>query len=313
MEQYFRTQKMILACRMYYYYNKSQSEIAKELEISRPFVSKLLSEARDSGIVTILIKDPLQSETIHEKAIRSRYGIKRIIVAREENKGNRLLSVCLTACKYLDYILKPGCVIGIGSGATMNLCAQNVITRNDLDGLSVVQLDSECRKIKHTTYPQEITRAFSKAFEAVPYIMPLPIMFNCKETKDAVFEDPCIRQIKALQELSNIAMFSVAPIARGNAFNLCRQGHVDDDKIKELSWKGARGALFNRIFDKDGFVCDEDLDERTTSITLDKLREKEYKIGVVSGREKIDCTIAALRGGYINVLITDEDVAEGLI
>ena len=313
MEQYTRIQRMILASRLYYDFHKSQNEIAKELEISRPFVSKLLNEAREQGIVTILIKDPLQSETMLEREIRYKYGIKRAFILQDEGKGERLSMVCMMASKFLDSILKPGDIIGVGSGSTMYLCAQKLIARSDLKNTSIVQLDGECRNIVHSTYSQEITKDFSRALGATPYIMPLPVVFETQATRDAVFADGKIQEIEALQHKASIAIFSVADVTHGKSFNLFRQGHLDHERLEKIIQMGARGVLMNRVFDEHGNICDQELDGRTTSMSLHALREKEYKICVAAGRQKIDCVIAALKGGYINVLITDADIAEGLL
>ena len=50
-----KIERMVNVARLYYEQNKTQNEIAKELGISRPLVSIMLTEARTCGIVTISI------------------------------------------------------------------------------------------------------------------------------------------------------------------------------------------------------------------------------------------------------------------
>ena len=50
-----KIERMVNVARLYYEQNKTQNEIAKELGISRPLVSILLTEARTCGIGTISI------------------------------------------------------------------------------------------------------------------------------------------------------------------------------------------------------------------------------------------------------------------
>ena len=50
-----KIERMVNVARLYYEQNMTQNEIAKELGISRPLVSILLTEARACGIVTITI------------------------------------------------------------------------------------------------------------------------------------------------------------------------------------------------------------------------------------------------------------------
>lgn len=50
-----KIERMVNVARLYYEQNMTQNEIAKELGISRPLVSILLTEARACGIVAITI------------------------------------------------------------------------------------------------------------------------------------------------------------------------------------------------------------------------------------------------------------------
>ena len=50
-----KIERMVNVARLYYEQNMTQNEIAKELGISRPLVSILLTEARACGVVSITI------------------------------------------------------------------------------------------------------------------------------------------------------------------------------------------------------------------------------------------------------------------
>lgn len=63
-----RLHKILEVAKMYYIENLTQSEIAKELNLSRPSISKMLNEAKESGIVTININSPFSdNELLLEK------------------------------------------------------------------------------------------------------------------------------------------------------------------------------------------------------------------------------------------------------
>ena len=61
MESRYDMQMMVHVSRMYYIEGLTQQSIAKELGISRSYISMILSEARELGIVEINIKNPLAS------------------------------------------------------------------------------------------------------------------------------------------------------------------------------------------------------------------------------------------------------------
>jgi DNA-binding transcriptional regulator LsrR (DeoR family) len=46
---------------------------------------------------------------------------------------------------------------------------------------------------------------------------------------------------------------------------------------------------------------------------LSRIRAIPLRIGIASGRQKARSVIAAIRGGFINMLITNEDCARNMI
>ncbi len=55
------------------------------------------------------------------------------------------------------------------------------------------------------------------------------------------------------------------------------------------------------------------LDDRTIGITLDMLQNIDTRIAVAGGFDKVPAILAALRGGYVNILITDAATGRGIL
>ena len=53
-----KQKKLAYVARRYYLDDWKQSDIAKELGVSRPLISRMLTEAREHGVVEIRIHDP---------------------------------------------------------------------------------------------------------------------------------------------------------------------------------------------------------------------------------------------------------------
>ena len=76
---------------MYYLEEKNQAEIAKAIGVTRSMVSRILTEARESGIVEIRIQRPLQSDAELESALKEKFGLKDIyVVVTNHRSGERL-------------------------------------------------------------------------------------------------------------------------------------------------------------------------------------------------------------------------------
>jgi DNA-binding transcriptional regulator LsrR (DeoR family) len=68
-----------------------------------------------------------------------------------------------------------------------------------------------------------------------------------------------------------------------------------------------------RFFDREGRTIRSSFEERVIGITLDQLRGVRRVVGVAGGGRKVDALLGALRGGLIDVLITDRFTAEKLV
>ena len=82
-----KIERMVKIARMYYEKDMTQSQIAKELNISRPLVSILLTEAKERGIVTISINDINSSEDKIRDLLKKRFSVNEIILVPDESIG----------------------------------------------------------------------------------------------------------------------------------------------------------------------------------------------------------------------------------
>ena len=80
-----------------------------------------------------------------------------------------------------------------------------------------------------------------------------------------------------------------------------------------LKLQGAVGDILSHFVDKNGEMVSPDLEARLMSTPVDQLKGLENVIGAAGGPGKAEAILAVLRGGYLDVLITDEDTAEQLL
>lgn len=73
--------------------------------------------------------------------------------------------------------------------------------------------------------------------------------------------------------------------------------------------RGAIGDYCCRFCDKEGNILYGDLYNRTIGIDLEELKKVPTVIGIARSNQKSRTILSMVKGGYINVLITDEDTA----
>jgi DNA-binding transcriptional regulator LsrR (DeoR family) len=106
---------------------------------------------------------------------------------------------------------------------------------------------------------------------------------------------------------SDIALVSVGTVDLDSF--LCHAGYSDELGIQGLQRLGAVGDVLGHFFDPDGLPVPNPIEDRLMALSLDELRDIPTVICAAGGLPKVPSILGALRGGYVNVLITDEDTA----
>lgn len=311
MEDYKKIKLLVQVAKLYYENDYSQEMVAKTLNLSRPYISKLLNEAKAAGIVRVQVIDPLSVETVLEKKIRERFGLKKVIIVPRGTEGNALFRLGLEAARYLDGILRDGDMIGTSWGETIYECSKVLMERQDLKDLVSVQLCGGTSNLNKKVYTAEIAGNFSVALGCSSFLLPLPAVLDNKKMVDMLREDHHMAKILQYGYDANIALVTMGAFGVRSA--LVRAGYLEYEQMERLLGMGAVGDICSHIIDIHGNICDRELDERTMAVPLDVIRQKEYRIGVAQGVSKVESICGALNGGIVNVLITNEDTAEWVL
>ena len=107
---------------MYYLEEKNQAEIAKSFGVTRSMVSRMLTEARESGIVEIRIQRPLQSDPDLGSALKEKFDLKDVfVVIANHRSGERLTRTLGSAGAYmLAHYLIPQRTLGLAWGTSIS-------------------------------------------------------------------------------------------------------------------------------------------------------------------------------------------------
>lgn len=303
--------KMIDAARMYYQLDYSQQDIAKQIGVSRPTVSRFLQQAKEEGYVQIKIIDPKENNDLLAGELRDKFSLKNVVIVSVPKYEDVVVKKYLgeAAANFLDDIVKDGDVIAATWGTTLYEVALNLKDKHVRD-VKVVQLNGGVSHSETNTFAFEIINLFGKAFHTVPYFIHLPAIVDHPIVKQTIETDRHIRNILELGKQSNIAVVTVGAPTDDSV--LIKANYFSEAELDLINAKGA-GDICSRYIDVEGIICSEELNQRTIGIDLEELKRKERSILVAGGIEKVDGIYGALRGGYANVLITDQFTAKYLL
>lgn len=302
--------------RSYYFDNMNQNEIAKKMEISRSYVSKLLIEARKEKLIEIKSKNPWLTETEEERMIKKYYHLKKVMIVSKEKNCKRdsipyAKELGEKLNEFLNTILKDNDIIGVAWGKTIYECSRYLYTDTDYKNIKVVQICGGVSQNQNSTYSSEISRNFADAFHADSYSLPIPAIVESKQYKEIFYHEQGISQVLKVLESVNIAVFTVGQCSMDSS--LVRSGYVTEEGIEQLMRDGAVGEVCTHFIDKEGKCVNQELDERTAAVSMKKLQECDYRIALIFGKKRIMPLKAILEAGYPNVLIIDEETASALL
>ncbi len=303
--------EMLKICYLYYTENKKQEEISQVMGISRIKVSRALKEARNKGIVSITINDPLVNLAELEVALANKFRLKEAVVIRlKEIPGKSAYEqIGEAGARYLNRVISHYSVISIAWGMTL----RHVIERmNEIGGKNhtIVQLSGGAGTGEESDV-NLLTTMLSQKIKSKLYFVQSPMVVRNRETKDVFLKEHRVRESLSVAAKSDLALLGIGPISKEG--RLWKAGLMSQDDYSALRKAGAVGAICGRCFDKDGNPCQSKWEDRVVGLTLEQIKNIPHKVGIAFGQEKSDCILAALRGRYVDVLVTDEETTRSVL
>ncbi|SEQ28813.1 deoxyribonucleoside regulator [Faunimonas pinastri] len=300
---------MVQAAKLYYDLERTQSEIARELGLTRWQVSRLIREARELGIVRIEIAPRSQRRPDLEVRLQRTFELREAIVvstAGAEDEGIAMETVARAAAKYLASINPPIRLIGVSWGRTMAAIA-HALPAGWNDGIQVVLVNGAANLRSSVVQTNMVAELFAQAGNGLATLLPVPAIVGKRSTREILEQDPVVAKVMELAAEAPVICFGMGALSADSV--LVGSGYIDPDDIARLGGRGAVGDVLGRFITADGSIADPDLDARTLGLRLEALRTKERAVGVSSGRSKHAIALSALKSGYANVFITDEETA----
>jgi len=300
---------LVRICKMYYLENYTQEKIAKLLGISRPQVSRLLSEARNRGLVEIRIREDELSSDLGSRISRF-YGLKEVVVV-DLSGDDYLDAIAKAGAAYLEKSIRDGMVVGVSWGRTLARTVEYIVASKGLTNTLFVPLLGGVGQLRLEYQVNALVEKISDAFGSARYYLHAPAFLEDPKTLEHLLNNESVRIITNLWNRLNLAVVGIGePISLSNAF----RSVLPDDFVSTLISQGAVGDIAARFFREDGSPCElDDYQRHILGVTLEQLKNTPCVIGIAGGKEKVKAICGAMRGKYIKVLITDSKTAREIV
>jgi len=307
-------------CCLYYQDDMNQKEVGDYLGISRSSVLRMLRKGKEMGIVTIELHNPrFYDYGEMEKALERAYGLKDVVIVENSVLDTRSEAASYMFEKAADYLhgfFKEGDRVGVAMGSTLN----NVINTNKVydkfkDILFVAMEGGISQTAVEGTNVQgnELVRKYADKFGGTYSQFLSPAVFSDKEVLDTFMKEKAVNYILDEFKKLNVIVVGIG-IPEGTNHTLEKVGYITGQELRKLVDNGAVGDMCLQFYDGDGNTdAFSFFNDRVAAMKLEEIRRIPSKIGIASGQRKAEAVVGAVRGGYINILIIDNECAKRLI
>jgi DNA-binding transcriptional regulator LsrR (DeoR family) len=298
--------------KMYYEDDLTQKEIGNRLGLSRIKISRMLRLAKEQKVVQIVISPEGESHIDLEHELEARYNLAEVIIVSPTIYSQEIIreELGMAAAHCFLRSLNGNETVSITWGRNLSAMVA-ALTPARYPDLRVVQGLGGLSEPISDYDGVELVQRMAQTLGARGVILSAPGIVKHKETKDALLQERHIADVINMAANANIAIVGIGNPAPDT---LMRANKIFTEE--EFDWllaKGSVGDIGLRFFDQDGIPIRGDINNRIIGLDLDKLRKIPRVIGIAGGPEKFEVIRAALRGNFINVLVTDINTAHRLL
>jgi DNA-binding transcriptional regulator LsrR (DeoR family) len=314
---------MVQCLELYYRHQKHQREIAETLGLSSSKVSRLLKRAFAEGLFRVELDLPKNPRL--EAALLERFGLRDAVVVPAGDRGEIKEALGPAAARYFEKIAANGVRVGLSCGFTLYQTIRYLREQRFRD-LVLYPLSGESTLKQVDLFPNTLVGMMAAKYRPHVTAYALPVqhagsLAESRRERQRLIRNPEVRRIFTAAQSVDIALVGIGMIGEATP-GFCSLAESHGVSVNALRKLGVVGEINYQPFDAHGRVVDRRelrfLTQRVLSVTADRLRALsqaygKHVIAVAGGRQKLEAIRGALRGRFMNVLVTDEDTALALV
>lgn len=298
--------------RLYYEDKLTQEQIARQIGLSRQKVQRLLDSAKKEGIVQIQVVSPVSSRREIEEKLQRHFKLTKAIVVSGSIKVESIIrkNIGRAAASYLENILQDNDIFGIGWGRTV-YDTLNYFKPARRISLMTVPLIGGIGQMAADFQVNELARKFAERAGGTFVPFHAPALVDNEKIVNTLLSDKNVGKVAKMWEEVNIAIVGIGgPLSNSSYIPSSYYSRAD---IALLKKEGHVGDILSHFLGKDGKLYSPSLSKKVVGISLEQLRKIGQVIAVAGSLRKKEAILAALKGRYIKVLVTDENVARDIL
>jgi DNA-binding transcriptional regulator LsrR (DeoR family) len=298
----------------YYEDDLDQVQIGRRIGKSRSMVSRLLREARDEGLVQFRVRYPLRRDALLENELERTFGLDNARVLSETQDlgyDGMMRRLGRLASRALERRLHSRMRVTVGWGAALHHVTR-AMPEIQLDDVMVLQGMGSVGDGDPAIDGADLARRLASRLNGDFRSLSAPLFVDREGTAKSLLADRTIAATLAMARSAEVAVTGIGSID-SSLSGLRRAGYFKPSELEELREQGVVGDLMGYLMDEAGSVLDIPQNRKVVALRPEELATVETVVGVAGGASKSAAILAALRGGYLDVLVTDAAAAEAIL
>lgn len=291
---------------LYFIGGRTQDDIAKQLDLSRQAVQRLVSFAVSEKLIKFRMDHPIASCMEIADRIKDRFGLEFCDVTPAGGSAGVAVATAIRMNRLLAS--KAPTIIGVGTGRTLRAVV------DELDMLErpqhkIISLVGNMAADGHAS-PYEVAMRLADKIGAQRYPMPAPVLTETADERTTIQNQRSFAILRELRAQARACFFGIGEIAWQAPLH--QDGFVGDAEISTLIDQGAVGEIIAWPFNASGESLKTEITDRIASLELE-IPPKRLTVAAGAGPHKVQPLKAALAGGLVSAVITDEATASAIL
>lgn len=300
--------KLLKVASLYYREGLTQSDIARQVGISRPVISKMLQSAKEQGIVTIYIKDENAEVVQLANDLARKYGLRdAIVVPSETDYAETQRGLAQGAAGLVSSYLPNIQSIGISWGTTL----AKVVDAMPYEGFSEIMVRPLVGGVasQHVYYDtNHLAFRLSEKLGAGCSYLYAPALAETKELAKVLNQSRLVQRALREAKAVDLALIGVGNPQKSSTWR--QLGYMTAECLRD---DAIIGDAVGSLFDKNGKTIDNKMTERMIGIKVEALEAIPNTMLIAAGSQKARAIQALLSGRCANLLVVDRALAEELL
>jgi len=215
------------------------------------------------------------------------------------------------AANFLIETLQPGQQITLGCGRTLEAMVKALPVRK-ISGISVIQAMGNLSHEAHKIDYNEIARVAAEKLGGKVHYLSAPAILGIGSGSAEEFlrTNPMLSAALSIANKADIFLFGIGSIESDLVYT--RFGLIQEHELQELKGKVV-GDICGRFYDIHGREIESAFEQRLIGIDLSSIHSAKYAIALAGGVDKAAPLLGAIRGRWINGLISDEQTVNSIL